>query len=407
MSACNKVKVSVSKEDDFVYINICGMIYETLDSTLGRFPSTLLGNKDSRKKYFVTSKNAYYFDRNRKCFEAILYYYQSGGLLIRPPDIPFSFFEEEISFFGLEEETLLRLRKKEGFSCEEIILPKLQWQRKTWELFEYPDTSVAARIIASLSVLVIMISIMILCAETMFQGRSNHENSPYHQYWFLLELGCIIWFTIEYIIRFVASPNKWDFMISFLNIIDVLAILPYIITKSISYGHSVPFSVLRLARLVRILRIFKLSRHSLGLQILGHTLKASVKELGMLICFLFLGVILFSSAIFFAESGQNDMFASIPDAFWYSLVTMTTLGYGDKVPITLIGKLVGSLCAVSGVLSIALPVPVIVANFELFNKIDRAIDLERKEKRATQRKVDTAAPVTSVENILTEEESQS
>ena len=130
-------------------------------------------------------------------------------------------------------------------------------------------------------------------------------------------------------------------------------------------------SVLRVFRLVRVFRIFKLSRHSMGLQILGETLRASISELGMLVFFLMLGVILFSSAIYYAEQGKNDKFKSIPDAFWYSLVTMTTVGYGDLVPKTLLGKIIGSFCALSGVLTIALPVPVIVSNFEFFYKRDR------------------------------------
>ena len=359
-------------EDQIIKINVSGFVYETLESTVNKFPDTLLGSKILRNRYYVESRGTYFFDRSRTAFEAILSYYQTGGVLIRPQTIPMKLFAKEVLFYQLGEEVFLQLQRNEGFIQDtKVELPDNKYQRKVWELFECPDSSMAARLLAIWSVIVIVISITIFCIETLPDIKRQSGGGD-QQPWVTFEIFCISWFTFEYVGRLLASPNKIRFVRSFLNLIDLAAILPYFITLPMDSTKAAPLSVLRVIRLVRVFRIFKLSRHSTGLRILGYTLRESSRELGMLMFFLLLGIILFSSGVYYAEVGENESnFASIPDTFWYSLVTMTTVGYGDKVPKTPTGKLIGSLCAIVGVLTIALPVPVIVSNFEFFYKRDR------------------------------------
>ena len=126
---------------------------------------------------------------------------------------------------------------------------------------------------------------------------------------FLTETICIVWFTFELAVRLISCPNKINFFRDMMNIIDIIAIIPYFITLATviteedvinvqyvplgpaekSTNQAMSLAILRVIRLVRVFRIFKLSRHSKGLQILGRTLKASMRELGLLIFFLFIG----------------------------------------------------------------------------------------------------------------------
>ncbi|XP_017259343.1 shaker-related potassium channel tsha2 [Kryptolebias marmoratus] len=376
-----------------VVINISGLRFETQLKTLAQFPATLLGDPRKRMRFFDPLRNEYFFDRNRPSFDAILYFYQSGGRLRRPVNVPVDIFMEEIRFYELGEDVIENFKEDEGFiKEEEKPLPQNHFQRQVWLLFEYPESSGPARAIAIVSVLVILISIVIFCLETlpefreevrMFEepplvvngttARGTRPN-PFTDPFFIVETLCIIWFSFELLVRFLACPSKAGFFKNLMNTIDIVAIMPYFITLGLELAEhqgngqqAMSLAILRVIRLVRVFRIFKLSRHSKGLQILGQTLKASMRELGLLIFFLFIGVILFSSAVYFAETDEPDSgFSSIPDAFWWAVVSMTTVGYGDMCPVTIGGKIVGSLCAIAGVLTIALPVPVIVSNFNYF-----------------------------------------
>ncbi|XP_051515770.1 potassium voltage-gated channel subfamily A member 10-like [Myxocyprinus asiaticus] len=390
-----------------VIINIAGLRFETRLKTLNQFPDTLLGDPMKRMDYFDPMRNEYFFDRNRPSFDGILYYYQSGGKIRRPANVPLDVFTDEIIFYELGQEAMEQFREEEGFIKDvEIPLPSNEFNRQFWLLFEYPESSNAARGVALVSVFIIVISIIIFCMETLPEFREDLEifatmglflnqtqgksfpvgssqsatpktiSGTFSDPFFIIETTCIIWFFFELSVRFLVCPSKREFFNNIMNMIDIVSIIPYFVTliteivtstNKSNTGQNMSLAILRIIRLVRVFRIFKLSRHSKGLQILGQTLKASMRELGLLIFFLFIGVILFSSAIYFAEvDDPNTQFVSIPDGFWWAVVTMTTVGYGDMCPITLGGKIVGTLCAIAGVLTIALPVPVIVSNFNYF-----------------------------------------
>lgn len=385
-----------------VVVNVSGLRFETQLQTLQQYPNTLLGSAQKRNHFYDPLRDEYFFDRNRPSFDAILYFYQSGGRLRRPNTVPVDVFIEEIRFYELGEEAIEKYKEEEGFIKEEVkLLPNNALQKKVWLLFEYPESSVGARSIAIISVVVILLSIVIFCIETLphfkhYKVVASPENDTMptieeddipqlNEPFFIIETACIVWFTFELLVRFASCPEKLGYFKNVMNVIDIVAIIPYFITlgtiivdDSKSQNRAMSLAILRVIRLVRVFRIFKLSRHSKGLQILGLTLRASIRELALLVFFLFICVILFSSAVYFAEAdADRSYFRSIPDAFWWAVVTMTTVGYGDMRPVTVWGKIVGSICAIAGVLTIALPVPVIVSNFNYF--YHRETDSEDKQ----------------------------
>ena len=158
-------------------INVGGTRFETFQSTLERYPNTLLGNGRRRAVFYDKKRDEYFFDRHRLCFEAILYYYQSFGRLRRPDHVPLDTFLEEITFFDLGAEALAQVRHDEELEeAHKVQLPKNRFYRHLWANLEYPQYSLTAKIINICSMILILASAVELAVETLPKYRAVYDN---------------------------------------------------------------------------------------------------------------------------------------------------------------------------------------------------------------------------------------
>ena len=143
--------------------------------------------------------------------------------------------------------------------------------------------------------------------------------------------------------------------------------------------------VIEYLQILRTLRLFRLVKNVRATKVLVYALRQSFKDLLILLMFLFIAVCTFASCVYFAEDRAN--FKSIPTGWWWALVTLTTVGYGDVYPKTWVGRAVGSACALTGVVLIALTLPIFVNTFLTlyqFAMVEEVLQstLQRKGTRA-------------------------
>uniref|UniRef100_A0ABD2VY17 BTB domain-containing protein n=2 Tax=Neoptera TaxID=33340 RepID=A0ABD2VY17_9HYME len=389
-------------DDEKLLINVSGRRFETWRNTLEKYPDTLLGSNE-REFFYDDETREYFFDRDPDIFRHILNYYRTGKLHY-PKHECLTSYDEELAFFGILPDVIgdccyedYRDRKREN--AERLMDDKLSengeqnlqqltdMREKMWRAFQNPHISTAALVFYYVTGFFIAVSVLANVVETVPCGNRPGRagtlscGERYKIVFFCLDTACVMIFTAEYLLRLFAAPSRCKFARSVMSIIDVVAILPYYIGLGITDNDDVSGAFVTL-RVFRVFRIFKFSRHSQGLRILGYTLKSCASELGFLVFSLAMAIIIFATVMFYAEKNVDGTnFTSIPAAFWYTIVTMTTLGYGDMVPETIAGKIVGGVCSLSGVLVIALPVPVIVSNFSrIYHQNQRA------DKRKAQRK---------------------
>ncbi|XP_028668998.1 potassium voltage-gated channel subfamily D member 2 isoform X2 [Erpetoichthys calabaricus] len=391
-------------QDGLIILNVSGTKFQTWRNTLERYPDTLLGSTE-RDFFFNEETNEYFFDRDPDIFRHILNFYRTGKLHY-PRHECISAYDEELSFFGIIPEIIgdccyeeYKDRRRENAerlqddadteNNNDGVLPDMTLRQTMWRAFENPHTSTLALVFYYVTGFFIAVSVIANVVETVPCGTSPGRvkdlpcGERYALAFFCLDTACVMIFTIEYLLRLIAAPSRYKFVRSVMSIIDVVAIMPYYIGLVMTDNEDVSGAFVTL-RVFRVFRIFKFSRHSQGLRILGYTLKSCASELGFLLFSLTMAIIIFATVMFYAEKGSTaSKFTSIPAAFWYTIVTMTTLGYGDMVPKTIAGKIFGSICSLSGVLVIALPVPVIVSNFSRIYHQNQRAD-KRKAQKASK-----------------------
>lgn len=296
---------------------------------------TLLGST-RRDIFFDKQRNEYFFDRDPDLFCHIIQFYRRGTLHY-PEDECACCFKGELDFFGIV---------KNNFSecCYEIFQENYDefedYQRrhakvedadfvpttpreKMWKLFEDPGKNIIGLLMHYTSAVLILVSVVASTAETLPCGKMKC-GQKYSGQFYIVESTCVIVFTVEYLARLWAAPNRWRFMKQFLSVIDVVAIIPFYVALISPDAAGGPFTVLRI---FRIFRIVKMSRHNTKVREAGSSLRASLSELSFVFAVLITLVILFSTVIYYAEMGDEDTkFTSIPATFWYVIVTMTTLG---------------------------------------------------------------------------------
>ncbi|XP_078506610.1 voltage-gated potassium channel regulatory subunit KCNG1 [Lissotriton helveticus] len=405
-------------------INVGGIKYLLPWTTLEEFPLTRLGQLKFCNNFdeilnicddYDVTCNEFFFDRHPGAFRTILTFLRVGKLRLLREMCALSF-QEELLYWGIEADSLewcckrrylqkieefaeLNLREDELTENENASETAEETRssvcmRKLRDMVEKPQSGLPGKVFACLSVLFVTITAVNLSISTMPDLREEEEKGECSKMCyniFIVESVCVAWFSLEFSLRFIQAPSKFAFLRRPLNLIDIVAILPYYITLIVDntsagkkksgtgniYLDKVGL-VLRILRALRILYVMRLARHSLGLQTLGLTARRCTREFGLLLLFLCVAIALFSPLLYLIENemAETQEFTSIPASYWWAVITMTTVGYGDMVPRSIPGQVVALSSILSGILLMAFPVT------SIFHTFSRSyIELKQEQER--------------------------
>lgn len=229
-------------------------------------------------------------------------------------------------------------------------------------------------------ILLILLNVLAVMLETV--PAIYEPNSIFFDYFDLLS---VIIFSIEYLLRVWSCVHdkryshpfygRLKYMVSPGAIIDLLAILPFYLHVFIRFD----LRMLRILRLFRFLRLFRLTAYMKAAKLIMNVFRSIFNQLMLGLVLVLILIIVSSSIIYFMEHAkQPDVFTTIPDTIWWSVTTFTTVGYGDMVPVTTIGKMFTSLALIAGVALFALPAGIITAGF---------LEEMRKQKRSAKKQI--------------------
>ena len=197
----------------------------------------------------------------------------------------------------------------------------------------------------------ILFSILVAVLDSVPQLSEDFKREFY-----IIEWVFTVLFSIEYLLRIYISPRPLRYIFSFWGLVDLLAILPgYISLFFFGYHYLL---VVRIVRLLRVFRILKLVRFNREAATLARALKASAYKIGIFLSTVLIIVVLLGTVMYVVEGGENG-FTSIPQSIYWAIITVTTVGYGDIVPHTVLGKFISSFAMIIGYAILAVPTGII------------------------------------------------
>ncbi len=248
--------------------------------------------------------------------------------------------------------------------------PKEATREKLWRIIFLSDTP-AGKSFDVWLLWLIGASVLVVMLETV-----ESLESKYRGLFDVLEWGFTILFTIEYGMRIWIVRRKRRYIFSFFGMIDLLSILPSYLELLLVGTHY--FTVIRILRLLRMFRVLKMARHMSEANILMNALAASRAKIAVFLFGVLSLVTLEGTLMYFLENELNPQFSSIPESMYWGIVTVTTVGYGNIVPVTVLGKIVASFMMMTGFAIIAVPTGIVSA------ELHKELSSIRMDTRACQ-----------------------
>lgn len=224
-------------------------------------------------------------------------------------------------------------------------------RQRIWRIIFLSDTR-AGQVFDIILLLLIGASVLTVMLESVPSLREGQTAFFWRLEWFFTAV-----FTLEYIARLAVVRKKRKYALSFFGIVDLLSILPTYI--AIFLTGSQYLMVIRVLRLLRIFRVLKMANYFGQANVLINALRSSAPKVAVFLFGILTLVTIAGTLMYLVEGGSNPGFSSIPQAIYWAIVTVTTVGYGDVAPMTVVGKFIAASMMLSGFAIIAVPAGIV------------------------------------------------